>query len=301
MDMAPVSLPLYLGSGDETASPVDLKARKRISVHLPQDVETPRRLSLTFNSARRRSLSESWALSSPVSTNSTGFTTLLLSSASSSSLMTPPPSLPSSPLSALYQATPLSSMSNDTTSTVDGISQVQEQEQEQDQDQDLLKSLASFLQKHDNQTQVELPGAALTTLTSTSAGPIDTESTSSDLVVRVRDFAYPKSHLYHLGHFPPAPAYEESDVEEDDEPMGWYSEDVREEDHAHFFHSEEESDDRTHGQARGLYDFDAETDTELSFREGEYLWIHSRQFPGWFLGEIAGVTGLVPENYVQIL
>ncbi|KAF9294942.1 hypothetical protein BGZ74_011029 [Mortierella antarctica] len=133
-----------------------------------------------------------------------------------------------------------------------------------------------------------------------TAGPIDSDSTSSDLVVRVRDFAYPKTHPYHLGHFPPAPAYEESDVEEDGEPMGWYSGAREEEDHSHFFQAEEEP-DRTHGQARGLYDFDAETDTELSFREGEYLWIHSRQFPGWFLGEIAGVTGLVPENYVQIL
>ncbi|KAF9309117.1 HOG (high osmolarity glycerol) pathway protein [Podila horticola] len=300
MDMAPVSLPLYLGSGNETTNPVDLKARKRVSVHIPQDVETPRRLSLTFNSARCRSLSESWALSSPVSTNSTGFTALLLSSTSSSSLMTPPPSLPSSPLSSLYQTTPLSPMSNDDASTKGGISQEQEKEQEQvqDQDQDLLKSLASFLQKQ-NQTQVELPGAPSTTLASASAGPIDTNN--SDLVVRVRDFAYPKTHPYHLGHFPPPPACEESDVEEDDEPMEWYTEKREEEDHSHFFQDEEEPLDRTHGQARGLYDFDAETDTELSFREGEYLWIHSRQFPGWFLGEIAGVTGLVPENYVQIL
>lgn len=137
------------------------------------DVETPRRLSLTFNSARCRSLSESWALSSPVSTNSTGFTALLLSSTSSSSLMTPPPSLPSSPLSSLYQTTPLSPMSNDDASTKGGISQEQEKEQEQvqDQDQDLLKSLASFLQKQ-NQTQVELPGAPSTTLASASAGPV---------------------------------------------------------------------------------------------------------------------------------
>lgn len=81
--------------------------------------------------------------------------------------------------------------------------------------------------------------------------------------------------------------------------MGWYS-DAREEEETTSF-QEDEALDRTYGQALGLYDFDAETDTELSFREGEYLWIHSRQFPGWFLGEIAGATGLVPENYVQIL
>ncbi|KAF9382579.1 hypothetical protein CPB97_007057 [Podila verticillata] len=300
MDMAPVSLSLNcLGpTGDETTLSADLKARKRVSVHLPQDVATPRRLSMTFASARCRSLSESWALTSPVSTTSSGFKPLSLSSTSSSSLMTPPPSLPSSPLSSLYQSTPLSSMPNDTTSSsMDGISQVQEQ----DQDQDLLKSLASFLQNHNSQTQVNsLPGVASTRLASTSsAGPTDTNNACSDLVIRVRDFAYPKTHPYHLGHFPP-PAYEESDVEEDDdEPMGWYS-DSREEEETTSF-QEDEALDRTYGQARGLYDFDAEADTELSFREGEYLWIHSRQFPGWFLGEIAGVTGLVPENYVQIL
>ncbi|KAI8599454.1 SH3 domain-containing protein [Dissophora ornata] len=64
---------------------------------------------------------------------------------------------------------------------------------------------------------------------------------------------------------------------------------------------EQDGEDRTQGRARGLYDFDAENSSELSFREGEFLWVHSRQFPGWFLGEMNGKTGLVPENYVQLL
>ncbi|KAI8601046.1 hypothetical protein EDD21DRAFT_305725 [Dissophora ornata] len=55
------------------------------------------------------------------------------------------------------------------------------------------------------------------------------------------------------------------------------------------------------GHARGLYDFDAENSSELSFKEGDLLWILCKQFPGWFLGEMGGVQGLVPENYVQLI
>jgi hypothetical protein len=83
--------------------------------------------------------------------------------------------------------------------------------------------------------------------------------------------------------------YEESDIEED------YDEDYGTQD------DEENEDDRTQGHARGLYDFDAENESELSFREGDFLWIHYRQFPGWFLGEMGGRSGLVPENYVQLI
>lgn len=110
------------------------------------------------------------------------------------------------------------------------------------------------------------------------------------IVVTVRDFAYPTSHPFHRGDYPPEPVYEESDIEED------YDEDfdTRGE-------YEDEEDDRTQGQARGLYDFDAENESELSFKEGDIVWIHYRQFPGWFLGEKEGKSGLVPENYVQLL
>ncbi|KAG0255355.1 HOG (high osmolarity glycerol) pathway protein [Linnemannia exigua] len=125
------------------------------------------------------------------------------------------------------------------------------------------------------------------------------ESEMCDLVVTVRDFAYPKSHPYHLGNYPPEPEYEESDIEEDDEEC--YTEDTMTDDSSIADTISTVEDDRTEGYARGLYDFDAENSSELSFKEGEFVWIHCRQFPGWFLGEKDGAQGLVPENYVQLV
>ncbi|KAF9911633.1 HOG (high osmolarity glycerol) pathway protein [Linnemannia zychae] len=118
------------------------------------------------------------------------------------------------------------------------------------------------------------------------------------VVVTVRDFAYPKSHPYHLGNYPPEPEYEESDIEEDDEEE-YHAEDSSIGGTTGGGTAEEE--DRVEGYARGLYDFDAENSSELSFKEGEFVWIHCRQFPGWFLGEKDGAQGLVPENYVQLV
>ncbi|KAG0380545.1 HOG (high osmolarity glycerol) pathway protein [Mortierella sp. AD032] len=120
-----------------------------------------------------------------------------------------------------------------------------------------------------------------------------------DLVVTVRDFAYPKSHPYHVGNYPPEPEYEESDIEEDDEEC--YTEEAMTDDSSVADTETIVEDDRTEGYARGLYDFDAENSSELSFKEGEFVWIHCRQFPGWFLGEKDGAQGLVPENYVQLV
>ncbi|KAF9420809.1 Proto-oncoprotein vav [Podila epigama] len=145
---------------------------------------------------------------------------------------------------------------------------------------------------------------AETNVHSDAAGPIDYKSSTatSDLVITIRDFAYPKTQPYHYGHYPPTPEYEESDIEEDDEPMGWYPAGQQEEPSGVFDSYESSTTNgRTCGHARALYDFDAETESELSFRDGDFLWIHCRQYPGWFLGEIAGMTGLVPENYVEML
>ncbi|KAF9181264.1 HOG (high osmolarity glycerol) pathway protein [Haplosporangium sp. Z 767] len=164
-------------------------------------------------------------------------------------------------------------------------------------DQALLKSLASFLRGEDNLED------AISTTSSSSHKQAAATATANlndinkpqecDLVITIRDFAYPKSHPYHFGNYPPEPTYEESDAEEDeycDEQDGsWGSEPA----------SQEE--DRTQGHARGLYDFDAENSSELSFKEGDVLYIYSRQFPGWFLGEMNGAQGLVPENYVELI
>ncbi|KAG0345557.1 hypothetical protein BG004_003581 [Podila humilis] len=313
---------------DPLQDTTDLKSRKRVSVHLVQGATLPRRLSMSFKSVRSRSLSESWALSPPVSVNNDADMPDMvwvssLSPSSSQSLLTPPSSLPSSPM--LYQhQTELRDSPEPSSGGTDNTSAAQDVSLDDQQDQDLIKSLSAFLHTHNNQSSTrEQSGTAslvaLEPTTSLSAGLIDddgvaTSDTPADfgLVTRVRDFAYQKSHPYHLGLYPPAPVHEESDIEQDDdddESIGWYSKGCSNDRQGETIAlssspmQEEElmAGDRTCGQALGLYDFDAETDTELSFREGEYLWIHCRQFPGWFLGEMAGVTGLVPENYVQIL
>ncbi|KAG9069865.1 hypothetical protein KI688_009190 [Linnemannia hyalina] len=143
---------------------------------------------------------------------------------------------------------------------------------DEEMDKELLKTLSSFLQSQGE--------------------PTSATDSSSKGIVTVRDFAYPTSHRFHRGDYPPEPVYEESDIEEDyDENFGTRGENE----------DDDDEEDRTQGQARGLYDFDAENESELSFKEGDVVWIHYRQFPGWFLGEKEGKSGLVPENYVQLL
>ncbi|KAF9291265.1 Rho GTPase activating protein 10 [Mortierella alpina] len=196
----------------------------------------------------------------------------------------------------------LSEFSHNTTPSAHSASSTRHQSLSNPKHQDvpdlqLLKSLASFLkgEADDEDTASSVQG----NLFSRAASPSNDADTHEvcDLVVHVRDFAYPKSHSYHFGNYPPEPEYEESDIEEEEE----------EEESHYYTHNDAAStpfspeQDKTQGHARGLYDFDAETASELSFKEGDCLWIHCRRFPGWFLGEIAGVQGLVPENYVQML
>jgi len=119
-------------------------------------------------------------------------------------------------------------------------------------------------------------------------------------VVTVRDFAYPKSNPCHFGNYPPEPEYEESDIE-DDEEYADESNSMVTDSSSISAAANDDGEGRTEGYARGLYDFDAENSSELSFKEGEFVWIHCRQFPGWFLAEKDGAQGLVPENYVQLV
>ncbi|KAF9124176.1 HOG (high osmolarity glycerol) pathway protein [Mortierella sp. 14UC] len=166
-------------------------------------------------------------------------------------------------------------------------------------DQELLKTLAAFLR---GDSPSDKKGSNRPSAAASRSNQDKDDSEMCDLVVTVRDFAYPKSHSYHLGNYPPEPEYEESDIEED------YEEECYAEDSSvggatgtGTGTAAEEDEDRTEGYARGLYDFDAENSSELSFKEGEFVWIHCRQFPGWFLGEKDGAQGLVPENYVQLV
>ncbi|KAF9572518.1 HOG (high osmolarity glycerol) pathway protein [Mortierella alpina] len=254
--------------------------KKRASIHYPEDSTMAKRMSLHFG-PRCRSFSESWAFSAASIVPE-------FSEKKDGSQASP------STLHSSLAASKASLKSVQTLAMATGCAEAQEPS-----DQKLLKTIASFLRGEgddskglsttDRKDLAPMPcdETKARSGSSCSAGPIDEDSHVFELVVTVRDFAYPKSHPYHLGQYPPEPEYEESDIEEDEE------EDQEQ--------SEVKDEDRTQGQARGLYDFDAENDTELSFREGEFLWIHCRQFPGWFLGEKGGKTGLVPENYVQLL
>ncbi|KAF9580264.1 hypothetical protein BGW38_003162 [Lunasporangiospora selenospora] len=313
--MSPVSLSPHLSARGH-ATPIDVVVvpapdesltKKRASIHYPDDSTAAKRMSLHFG-PRCRSLSESWALSPPLSASAVVPTSSRLSPASAATA---------------------------TTTATDTTGPMQDREQQPKEigagesnnskectsDQELMKTLASFLQGEDKkmkdgelshqdkgrkqkQTTTKIMDDCRTIRDaqsswsdemSLSAGPDDLDD-ALDLVVTVRDFAYAKTHPYHLGQYPPEPEYEESEYEEDDE-------DEQEMDSTtdRSGAGEEGSEERTHGQAHGLYDFDAESEGELSFREGDNLWIHCRQYPGWLLGEMNGQVGLVPENYVQIL
>ncbi|KAG0023410.1 hypothetical protein BGZ82_010751 [Podila clonocystis] len=257
MIMAPVSSQCTTpATGGEPTD--NIPFRKRASIHYPEGSSSAKRMSLHFG-PRARSHSESWAFTPTTIVPETKEKVSLLST----SATTPTPSSSSSSPSS-------SSPAKSETMETDGA---------KEQDPELMKTLASFLKGHQESA------------TSDRNKHIkDTGETKeeTDLVITVRDFAYPKTHPYHFGQYPPEPEYEESDIEEDEE--------EDEEDY-----EQEDDEDRTQGQARGLYDFDAENESELSFREGDVVWIHCRQFPGWFLGEMEGATGLVPENYVQFV
>ncbi|GAM25109.1 hypothetical protein SAMD00019534_082840 [Acytostelium subglobosum LB1] len=52
-------------------------------------------------------------------------------------------------------------------------------------------------------------------------------------------------------------------------------------------------------RCRGLYEYEASCDTELSFKEGDILTVSEQDSSGWWFAELNGVTGFVPQNYVE--
>ena len=52
-------------------------------------------------------------------------------------------------------------------------------------------------------------------------------------------------------------------------------------------------------KAKGLYDYQATCETELSFKEGDILNISEKDDSGWWFAELNGKTGFVPQNYVE--
>lgn len=54
-------------------------------------------------------------------------------------------------------------------------------------------------------------------------------------------------------------------------------------------------------KVRGLFDYEATCDTELSFKEGDILQITEQDESGWWYAEVDGRAGFVPQNYVEVL
>jgi len=54
-------------------------------------------------------------------------------------------------------------------------------------------------------------------------------------------------------------------------------------------------------KAKGLYDYTASCDTELTFKQGDVLTITEQDNSGWWYAELNGRAGFVPNNYVAPL
>ena len=51
---------------------------------------------------------------------------------------------------------------------------------------------------------------------------------------------------------------------------------------------------------KALYDFEAQQDGDLSFNEGDIITVTDTSDPsGWWVGEIEGVSGVFPSNFVE--
>ena len=53
--------------------------------------------------------------------------------------------------------------------------------------------------------------------------------------------------------------------------------------------------------AEALYDFEAENNSELSFREGDVIKLISQVDENWYEGTLRSQTGYFPISYVKVL
>ena len=53
--------------------------------------------------------------------------------------------------------------------------------------------------------------------------------------------------------------------------------------------------------ARALFDFDAESAGELSFKDGDMITLLAKLDENWFSGELRGKQGIFPSTYVEVV
>lgn len=49
-----------------------------------------------------------------------------------------------------------------------------------------------------------------------------------------------------------------------------------------------------------MYDYKAANEDEMSFSKGQLISVFDKNDPDWWKGEVNGVTGLFPTNYVKM-
>lgn len=54
-------------------------------------------------------------------------------------------------------------------------------------------------------------------------------------------------------------------------------------------------------KVKGLFDYEATCDTELSFKEGDILGVSEQDESGWWYAELNGKFGFIPQNYVEVV
>ncbi|KAF5092686.1 hypothetical protein D0Z00_004460 [Geotrichum galactomycetum] len=142
----------------------------------------------------------------------------------------------------------------------------------------------------------------------------------------VRDYAYPEFHPLHYGVPLEPEEFDNEDYEEEDDEVGTYPDSYMRDGGPPW---KEDSDlaspvvishsvgdriskeyefsvasaDEIHGRAVALFDFIPENENEAPLKEGQVIWVSYRHGQGWLVAEDprTGETGLVPEEYVQMI
>jgi len=100
----------------------------------------------------------------------------------------------------------------------------------------------------------------------------------------------------------PAQTYEEPAVQTYEEPAQTYEEPAVQtyEEPAQTY--EEPPQEQNVQQAKALYDYAGEAEGDLSFSAGDVITIHDTSDPGgWWQGELNGVVGVFPSNFVETI